>query len=338
MNNPTQPRFNPYTQGPAALGKPTNDKEHSDEEWDRFGPTENDNGNEEKPLPPLYAHKLLSQVKTPYTGYESTYNWYHTLRSSVQQYGILMHSIDQISLNKSICPKKYYGTRIDATRYKDMSNALYQLLLLPDTVPYEYTEVRNIIHRNATTSDGYVTVYEILEQIHPVLNQDAKLRQPTTLTCTDIHEYYRQYDSYLLHNRLMGVEFNTRRKVNLFIEGLDSTYDFAINRLQQHMMTWRRDDPNPPDALQIPALARTVEKIMQESGNQPTVRAMNKQTTPRPNYQKDHKPPTTPQRPYVDIQCKFCGRHSHKKSTCDKMAIWCLMQDAHKQIDEKFKA
>jgi hypothetical protein len=136
----------------------------------------------------------------------------------------------------------------------------------------------------------------------------------------------------------MGVEFNTRRKVNLFIEGLDTTYDFAINRLQQHMMTWRHDDPNPPDALQIPALARTVEKIMQETGNQPTVRAMNKQTTPRPNYQKDHKPSTTPQRPYVDIQCKFCGRHGHKKSTCDKMAIWCLMQDAHKQIDEKFKA
>jgi hypothetical protein len=72
------------------------------------------------------------------------------------------------------------------------------------------------------------------------------------------------------------------------------------------MMTWWRDDPNPPDALQIPALARTLEKIMQESGNQATVRAMNKQTTPRPNYQKDHKPPTTPQQPYVDIQCKFC--------------------------------
>jgi hypothetical protein len=34
MNNPTQLKFNPYAQGPAAIEKSTNDKEQSDGEWD----------------------------------------------------------------------------------------------------------------------------------------------------------------------------------------------------------------------------------------------------------------------------------------------------------------
>jgi hypothetical protein len=47
-----------------------------------------------------------------------------------------------------------------------MANALYQLLVLLDTMYYEHTEIQNIIHRNATVSDGYTTLYEIMEQIN----------------------------------------------------------------------------------------------------------------------------------------------------------------------------
>ncbi len=134
---------------------------------------------------------------------------------------------------------------------------------------YEHTEIQNIIHRNATVSDGYTTLYEIMEQINWVLNQVAKLPQPTSLNCNDIHEYYRQYDSYLLHNHFMGVHFNTCRKVHLFIKGLDPTYDIAIHRMQQQMMIWKKDDPVPPDDLQILVLSRTVEKITMETTDTP---------------------------------------------------------------------
>ncbi len=343
LNQPSKPRYNPYDTDSQPLSPDiiTHDVEA---EWDRFGPTDTMQEHDIRPVPQLFAHKLLSQVKVPYTGFESTYTWYYTLRSSVQQYGILLLSIDQISLNKSLCPQKYCGTRIDSARYRDMANALYQLLVLPDTVAYEYTEIRNILHHNATTSDGYATLYKIMEQIHPVLNQDAKLRQPSSATCTDIHKYFRQYDSYLLHNRLMGVDFTTRRKVNLFIEGLEPSYEVAINRLQQHMMTWKKDDPEPPDALKIPVLARTVEKIMQESVHQPVVRAIHHCSYPP----KDHKLGSTrdpdtkhlalPNRQYQDVQCKFCGQYGHKKHTCDKMAVWIRLQEASKQLDEKLKA
>ncbi len=35
--------------------------------------------------------------------------------------------------------------KADPLRNKDMADSLYQLLALPDTVPMEHTEVRNII-------------------------------------------------------------------------------------------------------------------------------------------------------------------------------------------------
>ncbi len=39
--------------------------------------------------------------------------------------------------DKSLCPRNYYGTKVDAQRYKEMADALYQLLILTDTIPTE---------------------------------------------------------------------------------------------------------------------------------------------------------------------------------------------------------
>jgi len=80
-------------------------------------------------------------VKVPYTGKESSYTWYHTLRSATYQYGVLLIQIEQFKKDKSLCPRQYYGTTIDATRYRKMADALYQLLALIDTTPMEHTEV-----------------------------------------------------------------------------------------------------------------------------------------------------------------------------------------------------
>jgi hypothetical protein len=63
--------------------------------------------------------------------------------------------VDQFKKNKSLCPCPYYDTAIDPTRYRDMADALYQLLAITDTVSLEHTEVRNIIQCHATNTDGY---------------------------------------------------------------------------------------------------------------------------------------------------------------------------------------
>jgi hypothetical protein len=90
-----------------------------------------------RPLPMLQAHKLVHHVKIPYPGKELTYTWYHTFRSAVKQYGILLIPVEEFKKDKSLCPRNYYGTKVDAQRYKEMADALYQLLILTDTIPTE---------------------------------------------------------------------------------------------------------------------------------------------------------------------------------------------------------
>jgi len=136
--------------------------------------------------------------------------------------------VDQFKKDKSLCPRNYYGTKVDPLRYKDMADALYQLLQLPDTMPMEHTEVRNIINCHASNTNGYSALYEIMERIHPHLNPDAKLNPPQSVNYSDIHEYYNQLDAYFLHNSFEGIHFNPRRQVNIFLEGLDQSYAPAI--------------------------------------------------------------------------------------------------------------
>jgi hypothetical protein len=186
-------------------------QQQSDEEWGRFGPKGDEwYEPEQRPLPQLNAYKMVNQVKVPYTGRESSYTWYYTFRTAVQQYGVLLIPVEQFQKNKSLCPRKYYGTSIDPLRYRDMAIALYQLLNHIDTIPTEHTEVRNIIQRHASNADGYSALYEIMERIHPLLNPDAKLQAPLSINSTDIHDYYNQVDSYLLHNSLEEVYFTPR--------------------------------------------------------------------------------------------------------------------------------
>jgi hypothetical protein len=78
----------------------------SDEEWSRFGPPEHDQSIEDfRPLPTLQAHKLVHHVKIPYPGKELTYTWYHTFRSAIKQYGILLIPVEEFKKGKSLCPR-----------------------------------------------------------------------------------------------------------------------------------------------------------------------------------------------------------------------------------------
>lgn len=333
------PKHNPYDQPNYDSHKTQNhtiNDSSDDEEWGRFGPGQTEHMLEDKrPLPTLYPHKLVNHVRVPYISREASYTWYYAFRSAVQQYGVLLIPVQQFKKNKSLCPRKYYGTKIDALRYKDMADSLYQLLALPDTIPLEHTEIRNIIHRHASNTDGYSALYEIMERIHPILNPDAKLSAPLSINCTDIHDYYNQFDSYILHNTLEHVQFSERRKVNIFLEGLDSSYAPAISQMRQQLRTWREDDVTPPTELCTTALARTVERIMQEETNFPVIRAITK-TTPhaRPSNKSVPQLNNHP-RAYIDIQCPNCLAYGHKGINCDKLCQFIVLQEAAQRITDK---
>jgi hypothetical protein len=221
-----------------------------------------------------------------------------------------------------------------------MADALYQLLQLPDTIPMEHTEVRNIINRHASNTDGYRALYKIMERIHPHLNPDAKLSPPHITNCSDIHEYYNQLEAYFLHNSFEKVHVNPRRQVNIFLEGLDQSYAPAILQIRQQLRAWK-DEEDPPEDLKLTSLPWTVERIMQEQIHFPTVRML--QSNQRANLNKYNQKNSQIRqdqntiRPFQNIQCSYCKLFGHKRAHCDKMAQYILVHEAYKQIDDKTK-
>ncbi len=186
-----------------------------------------------------------------------------------------------------------------------MADALYQLLILTDTIPTEYTELRNILHPHASNTDGYSSLYKIMERIHPLLNADAKLNPPLSIKCTDIHDYINLLDSYFLHNRLEGIHFTARRQVNIFLNGLDSSYAAAISQIKQQMRSsWHEDDNSPPPELTITSIARTIEQIMQDDIDHAVVRAL-----ARPNQATIKPMRPRPALPQPDPSCVPAWHH-----------------------------
>jgi hypothetical protein len=60
--------------------------------------------NDGRPFPYLTPHKMLQQVKIPYSGVEKSCQWYNTMRSAVLEYGVLLIDIHEFEYDKSLCP------------------------------------------------------------------------------------------------------------------------------------------------------------------------------------------------------------------------------------------
>jgi len=188
-------------------------------EWGKDGPESAQAHNESSiphhvqfnSLPPVCHTDMLKRVHLPYPGREQSYLWYLQLKSNGQQYGVYLISTEQFKKNKSLCPTEIYGVKVDVTRYNEMKCTLYHFLAQRTIITVEYTDIRNIINRNAMTTDGYRVLYDIMARIHPALNTDNIFTAPRVTDYSDIHEYYTYLDSYLMHEKYAGRVYHPRR-------------------------------------------------------------------------------------------------------------------------------
>ncbi len=68
-----------------------------------------------------------------------------------------------------ILPKSIlYGTKVDAAQNTNMSMALFQLSDQDDTVPEDCIDVHNIVKCQASDTNGYTALHDIMERIHPL--------------------------------------------------------------------------------------------------------------------------------------------------------------------------
>jgi hypothetical protein len=291
-------------------------------------------------LPAVNLNDMLKRVHLPYLGREQSYIWYLQLKSSTQQYGVYLLAPEDFQMDKSLFPTEVYGIVIDAARYNDMKSTLYQFLAQRTIIMPENTDLRNIVKRHALQTDGYQVLYKIMQRIHPMLDPDSILSPPESKDYSDVHEYYHFFDSYLMHEKHSGRHYTAREKVNLFIRGLDPiTYNSAITRIRQQMDSWQPNDQEGPDLLKLPKLPNLVEKYTEDAGSTAVIHRFER----RPNDTKHKEKPVgkrlddPDRREYVDILCPLCQTHGHPKQHCDRMALWLLLKDASKNVDDKLR-
>jgi len=158
------------------------------EAWGKYGTTIKNQQFGIRELPQVLTMKLVINVKIQYTTAEESYVWYYRLKCAVHPYGILLIPVEEFEPEKSLCPTTYYGLLIDPTHYALMSQALYQLLNIGDTSPRDCIELVNIVKKHASSTNGYAALYDIMTQIHPLLNPDAPFPAPSSHDCADIHD------------------------------------------------------------------------------------------------------------------------------------------------------
>jgi hypothetical protein len=227
--------------------------------WGKYGPTNKNQQFGARELPQVLTMKLVINVKIHYTTAEESCVWYYRLKSAVHPYGILLIPVEEFEPEKSLCPTTYYGLTIDPTHYTLMSHALYHLLDQDDTIPRECTEVVNIVKKHASRTNGYAALYDIMAQIHPLLNPDAPFPAPSSRNCADVHEYYSQVESYFLHNKLEQNYLTPRKKVQIFLNGLDDSYAAAIRIITQKLKEWPPDQHDPPRFLELDGLPKKID-------------------------------------------------------------------------------
>jgi hypothetical protein len=119
----------------------------------------------------------------------------------------------------------------------------------------EFTWAHKIVNRFVEENDGYEVRYAL---VTPILNQDEVISLPGTQECADIHEYSKKFNSYIKCEVLSGRLYTQHEQINLFLSGMDSSFQPAISRVQQ-MLEHNTGDFPLPDAISMKHLPESIE-------------------------------------------------------------------------------
>jgi hypothetical protein len=198
----------------------------------------------------------------------------------------------------------------------------------------ENNDLHYIINRHSATTDGYRVLYEIMQRQHPKLNPDIKFKAPVSKEYADVHEYYNYVTAYFLHEKYSGRNYMPREQINQFLEGLDSTYGYAIKRIKGLMDTWNIKDTNVPDNLRMENLPIKVDDYMEEDAGTPVIHRIEKQSGGKYYHERKHrdqlqdneKPSDDQRRQYIDSQCPLCKSFGHPKQHCDRRLCGSILK------------
>ena len=254
-------------------------------------------------------------------------------------------AMEALKKDQSLCPRIVSGIPIDASHYNSMKSQLYQWLTQCHIIPSTQTDLRNIINRQAMTTDGYCVLNDIMVRIHPAaLNADNLFLTPIPTNYSDIHEYYTYMNSFIMYAKFAGRVYKPREQLFHFLRGLDHSFAPAVSRIRRQLDNWATNDPNVPDNLQLSNLPDLVEQYMDKDAgdtNNAIVRRIEKGEKGFANHKhrdresNSKSDETTHQ--YINTKCPLSQCFGHYKQNCDRMALWLHLKNNSKQVDDKLK-
>ena len=197
--------------------------------------------------------------------------FYIKFRLALEQGGIHILPIDQISKHKSIAQEKPGITQEDQ---RLQSNALYTLLSNEKIIPSDFTMAQNCIQGFATTMDGFGALRAMLKLTHPTLSKKRPSNVPPVLSdSSDIHSYEQNLRNfYLLHKLFSNIEFPPIEKAKQFLQGMDDgQYAEAVQRVQHQLDTFETLKVPVTEDYSIDNMASTIINISSEYENTKTV-------------------------------------------------------------------
>ena len=197
--------------------------------------------------------------------------FYIKFRLALEQGGIHILPIDQISKHKSIAQEKPGITQEDQ---RLQSNALYTLLSNEKIIPSDFTMAQNCIQGFASTMDGFGALRAMLKLTHPTLSKKRPSNVPPVLSdSSDIHSYEQNLRNfYLLHKLFSNIEFPPLEKAKQFLQGMDDgQYAEAVQRVQHQLDTFETLKVPLTEDYDIDNMASTIINISSEYENTKTV-------------------------------------------------------------------
>ena len=212
--------------------------------------------------------------------------FYIKFRLAVEQGGIHILPIDQITKHKSIAQDKPGITEEDK---RLQSNALFTLLSNENIIPSDFTMAQNCILGFASTMDGFGALRAMLKLTHPTLSKKRPSNVPPVLSdSSDIHAYEQNLRNfYLLHKLFNDIEFPPIEKAKQFLQGMDDgQYAEAVQRVQHQLDTFESLKVPLTEDYDIDNIASTIINISTEYDNTKTVVNTMKNYPQSPGYQR----------------------------------------------------
>lgn len=155
--------------------------------------------------------------------------FYTQIYNSSPQYGIYLTPIDAVCHDQSLCPYSFGGHVFSDMECWAMAATLYEKLSWTDVIPTTYNKVHNIISHYVDLNDGYLILWEMMEDEHPGMQKDPIYPPPNSTECDgDLQEYTNHFMNWLPFECLNHWHYKDEEQVLHYLKGLHYKLEPAI--------------------------------------------------------------------------------------------------------------